>query len=176
MQKPFPQSYWARDPWLLAGHYPGSLYPAERDVKLAGLLACGIRRVINLIPGHEVGSGGQPFDPYAELLQAMAAQQGVSVECLRLGYADGSTPERSHMSHILDVIDASIAAKEPVYVHCYGGHGRTGTTVGCHLIRHGYTAQEAIAHILTLRAPLPINRHPFEGQQEAFVRTWQVGE
>ena len=176
MQKPFPQSYWVREGLFCAGHYPGSLDVAEREAKLAGLLACGIRRVINLIPSHERGSGGAPFDPYEARLQELAAAQGVTIECLRLGYADGSTPERSHMTRILDAIDASVAAQAPVYVHCWGGHGRTGTTAACYLIRHGATPQAAIDQIVQWRASLPRNHYPFEGEQEAFVRSWQVGE
>ena len=34
---------------------------------------------------------------------------------------------------------------EPVYVHCWGGIGRTGTVVGCWLVRHGMTGDEALA-------------------------------
>jgi hypothetical protein len=176
MQRPFPQSYWVRDGLLCAGHYPGALDIDERNEKLAGLLDCGIRRVICLIPAHETGRDGRPFDPYEPVLQALAASRGVSVECLRLGYADGTTPERAHMSKILDAIDASLAAGEPVYLHCWGGHGRTGTTAACYLIRHGLTPQVAIEQIVVLRKPLPKNHFPFEGRQEEFVRSWRAGE
>lgn len=31
----------------------------------------------------------------------------------------------------------ALAAGQTVYVHCYGGIGRTGTVVGCWLVRHG---------------------------------------
>ena len=64
MQKPFPQSYWVREGLLCAGHYPGAIDLKERTEKLTGLLDCGIRRIISLIPSHETGSGGLPFDPY----------------------------------------------------------------------------------------------------------------
>lgn len=176
-QKPFPQSYWVIEGRLCAGHYPGAMDPAERDEKLAGLLHCGIRRVINLIPSHETGSGGRPFDPYEPALNGLAQNAGITVACVRLGYADGSTPERGHMRAILDTIDAALAAGEPVYVHCWGGHGRTGTTIACHLIRHGLDPQAAIEQIAAWRQPLPKNHFPFlEGRQEQFVRSWQPGE
>lgn len=175
MQKPFAQSYWVREALFCAGHYPGSPTEEERDEKLSGLVRCGIRRVINLIPSHET-AGGTPFAPYEDALQTLAAAQGRAVECLRFGYADGSTPMRSHMTQILDVIDASLASQEPLYLHCWGGHGRTGTTVACYLIRNGHSAQDAIDQILAWRATLPRNHYPFEGRQEAFVRSWQRGE
>lgn len=176
MQKPFPQSYWVIEGLFCAGQYPGAEDAAERDEKLAGLLRCGIRRVINLIPEGEKGRGGRDFEPYEGMLQTMAAAQGIQVECLRLGYTDGTTPTRQLMTKILDTIDASLAANEPLYLHCWGGHGRTGTTVACYLIRHGETPQAAIDKILAWRKPLPRNHHPFENKQEDFVRSWRVGE
>jgi hypothetical protein len=175
-QKPFAQSYWVEPGRLCAGHFPGAEEAGERDAKLAGLLDCGIRRVINLIPDYETGRNGKPFVPYVPLLQAMAAQRGTTVACLRLGYADGSTPARGLMRQILDTIDASLAADEPLYVHCWGGHGRTGTTVACFLIRHGMTPDAAIEQITAWRQPLPRNHYPFEGEQAAFVHTWRAGE
>jgi hypothetical protein len=176
VQKPFAQSYWVVPRMLCAGHYPGAEDAVERDAKLAGILDCGIRRVISLIPSHETGRGGVPFAPYAAVLEAMAAQRGTTVESLRLGYTDGSTPERRLMRRILDTIDASLAAGEPLYVHCWGGHGRTGTTVACYLIRHGMTPAAAIEQIEVWRKPLPRNHYPFENQQAEFVHSWCAGE
>ena len=34
-----------------------------------------------------------------------------------------------------------------VYVYCWGGIGRTSTAVGCWLVRHGMTGDEALAEI-----------------------------
>lgn len=176
MKRPFPQSYWVHEGLLCAGHYPGAPEQEEHRAKVAGLVACGIRRVINLIPEHETGRNGLSFVSYLPELQEFSARAGTSVECVRMGFADGSVPNRELMSRILDAVDASMASGEPLYLHCWGGHGRTGTTVACHLIRHGHTPQEAIERILSLRAGLPRNHFPFEGRQEEFVRTWQPGE
>ncbi len=176
IQVPFEQSYWVREPLFCVGHYPGSLEQQERNEKLKGLLDCQIKRMINLIPSEETGAGGRAFDLYEPVLQEMAAERGLEVECLQLGFPDGSVPERSVVRTILDRIDASIAAGEAVYLHCWGGHGRTSTIVGCYLIRHGASPQEAIDQIVAWRKPLPRNYFPYEGRQEAFVHTWQMGE
>jgi len=61
----------------------------------------------------------------------------------------------------------------PTYLHCFGGHGRTGTVICCHLIRRGRTADDAIAELLRMRKGLPKNQHPLEGGQEEFVKAWQ---
>lgn len=174
--KPFAQSYWVREGLLCAGQYPGALDKQERDMKLNGLLDNGIRRIVNLIPAGETGANGKPFDPYEPVIQALATGRGIKVECLRMGYADGSTPQRAHMSKILDVIDSSLTAGEPLYVHCWGGHGRTSSVIGCYLVRHGQTPQAAIDQILAWRKPLPKNHFPYEDRQEAFVRSWRTGE
>lgn len=176
LSKPFPQSYWVLPGFFCAGQYPGSEKPAEVDTKLNGLLDCGIRRTINLVPKDERSPSGQPFVPYQERLQTLAALRDQAVECLRMDFPDGMTPDRKLMSTILDTVDASIAAGEPIYVHCFGGHGRTGTVVGCYLVRHGMNPDEAIQHILTLRQGLPHDWYPFENNQAAFIRAWSAGK
>ena len=55
-----------------------------------------------------------------------------------------------------------------VYVHCWGGIGRTGTTVGCWFVRHGRTGDQALAEIAerwqwmekAIRFPAPRPRRP----------------
>lgn len=176
MQRPFPQSFWVRPGLICAGHYPGDLDPNTCDRKLAGLLRCGIRRVLSLIPEAERGANGLPFVPYAPSLQALAARQGLTVDCLRHGFADGSTPDPATMHAILELLDQCVAARQPVYVHCWGGHGRTSTVVGCYLVRHGAAPQAAIDQILAWRRDLPKHPYPFEQDQEAYVRAWSQQE
>ena len=150
--------------------------PRERDMKLIGLLDCQIRRVVSLIPIEEKGAGQKPFEPYEPILQSLAMSRGLTVECQRIGFPDGHAPKRSVMTAILNRLDASIAAREAVYVHCWGGHGRTSTVVGCYLVRQGLSAQAAIDQILGWRQPLPKSWFPFENEQEEFVRSWRPNE
>ena len=45
------------------------------------------------------------------------------------------------MNRILNHVDDAIRTrKKKVYLHCHGGIGRTGTAIGCYLVRHGTTA------------------------------------
>src|ERR1700730_13576095 len=88
--KPFPQSFWALEGLLCAGHYPGDPDPLERDAKLRGLLDCKIGQVLSLMEADEKSRGGRPFEPYAARLQELAGERGVSVECDRLPIKDAS--------------------------------------------------------------------------------------
>ncbi len=169
---PFPQSYWVEPELFCAGHYPGDRDPSTHRAKLLGLVDVGIRRVVNLIPEFETGKDGAPFAAYAPELQEFGIARGVNIECVRLGFPDGGIPSVSLMKTILDTIDASIAAKEPTYIHCWGGHGRTSTVVACFLVRHGATPQDAIERLLGWRANLPRNWFPYQNEQQAFVEGW----
>lgn len=173
MPPPFPQSFWMGD-GLCAGSYPGDLDAAVRDAKLRGLLDCGIRRVISLMEVGETSRGGRPFEPYEPRLQGLAAEAGLAIEFVRMSIRDASSPTRAVLDTVLDKLDESLELGIPTYLHCWGGHGRTSTVAACHLIRHGSTPEQAIAQVFLWREGLPKNHHPFEGDQERFVRSWQA--
>src|SRR6476661_8703202 len=67
----------------------------------------------------------------------LAARDGVNGSCQRFAIPDVSVPSEPLMRATLDHIDAELAANRGVYVHCFGGIGRTGTVIGCWLLRHG---------------------------------------
>jgi hypothetical protein len=177
---PFQRSYWVVPGRFLAGFYPGDEEPALAETKLARLLDCGIRTVINLMHADELDHDGNLFNPYAATLQGLGAERGIEVACLRFPIQDMDVPTREMMRRILDAIDASIAGGRPVYVHCWGGVGRTGTVVGCWLVRHGLASgDEAIDRIAELRQGDLARRHrpsPETEAQRALVRSWRRGE
>ena len=79
------------------------------------------------------------------------------------------------MVEILDLIEAEIAEGRTVYVHCFGGVGRTATVVGAHLVRGGLSGEAALAQIQVLRAATPKAHRPSPEtpDQCAMVREWQ---
>jgi len=54
----------------------------------------------------------------------------------------------AEMIRILDQIDRGMEQNPAVYLHCWGGRGRTGTVVGCYLARHGMAVGEAALDLL----------------------------
>jgi hypothetical protein len=176
---PFPHSYWVVPENLLAGNYPGSKDPEEMRQKLTGLVGVGIRHVINLQQENERDFVGDLFVPYAAELRSIATAQSVEATMVRMPIQDMSVPTREEMRAILDEIDQSLALNFLVYVHCWGGKGRTGTVVGCYLARHRIaTDWDALRKIKSLRRGVPDWRANSSQSPEQFamVRSWQVGD
>jgi len=173
---PTSSSYWVLPGLLLAGAYPGDPHPDEHQAKVQALLDAGIRTFVNLMEEHETNYAGEPFVPY----QALASQLCPDVRCYRHAIRDLSAPTPALMTEILDAIDASLAAGSPVYVHCWGGVGRTGTVIGCWLLRHGHAAPDSVLDVLmTLRKQDRERRHrmsPESAEQQRFVKRWLTHE
>jgi hypothetical protein len=136
----FNRSYWVVPGKLLAGGYPGSEDPFEEERNLKGLIQVGIRHVISLIEPQEYGRPDDPFAPYVDHMESIAQELKISVTFDQISIKDFSVPPERQMVRILNQIDMCIKYDKPVYVHCWGGRGRTGTVVGCFLARHEFAA------------------------------------
>lgn len=81
------------------------------------------------------------------------------------------------MRHILNVIDQELEAGNGVYVHCVGGVGRTGTVIGCHLVRHGMSGDEALQEIKRLRTDMLYADFPSPSTvaQRQMIQSWKIG-
>jgi len=92
----------------------------------------------------------------------------------RHSIVDLDVPSLDLMVQILAEIESKITKNEVVYVHCWGGVGRTGTVVACHLINSGLSADEALARIPEMRAGRfrEDRPSPETPEQNAFVRAW----
>ena len=171
----FPRSYWVIPGLFLAGEYPGAKDRAEAMQKQKFLFDAGIRKIINLMESDETDHSGKFFDPYENYLNTIAEKHSSKISCVRFPVKDLDIPDSERMRQILDTIDQSIDQRKPVYVHCWGGIGRTGTVIGCFLIRHGLaTAGNVLDVIARLRKNDPKNYRtsPETPAQVEFVKTW----
>jgi protein-tyrosine phosphatase len=169
---PIPNAYWVRPGRLLAGEYPGDWDEVMSREKLRRLLEAGVSFFVDLTQAGEYG-----LEPYASALEQVAAELGREVTHRRLPVRDRGTPGAEGMRLILDTIDAALAEGKTVYVHCYAGIGRTGTVVGCFLVRHGMSGKESLAEITRLRQDISEGwiRSPETEAQRQMVRDWPSG-
>lgn len=177
-RRPIPDSYHVPGTRLLAGEYPGSRPQAGEPAavaRLAAFLDAGVDCFVDLTTSDDW------LDAYAPRLEALADERDVDVVVDRLPIPDMGVCDAAHMSRILDTIDARLADGRTVYVHCWGGVGRTGTVVGCWLVRQGRTGEQALAEVATLFATMSTEKRrnhaatgsPQTTAQRAMVRTWE---
>ncbi|HEU4325638.1 MAG TPA: dual specificity protein phosphatase family protein [Roseiflexaceae bacterium] len=148
---PIPTAYWVRPGQLLAGGYPTMLHATRGRDHIDRFLDAGITQFFDLTEAGEIPH----TRAYPALCMAAAAERGLSVQHRRFGVQDMDVPTAAEMVAILDALDAALAERQRVYIHCYAGAGRTGTVVGCHLVRHGLSGPEALLHIEQLREAIP---------------------
>jgi protein-tyrosine phosphatase len=158
---PIPDSYWVRPGSLLAGEYPRTRDEATSLAKIDAILAAGVDAFVDLTTPED------GLAAYTALVGDRALRHPFPIPDLDVIDADS-------MRLILDEVDTMLVDGRCVYVHCWGGVGRTGTVVGCHLVRHGLSGDEALARIADLRAPTPDGKRPAPETeaQRRMVREW----
>ena len=168
--RPLPNSYWVIPGRFAAGEYPGAKDPGEAAARLHTLLGSGVNHFIDLTEPGEL-------DPYVEIAEEEARNLGLTVAHERHPIVDGSIPRRpEQMTRVLDAIDAAMGDNKTIYLHCWGGVGRTGTVVGCWLVRRGHTGDTALRQLAgwwqqvekAYRQP----NSPETFEQETYVRNW----
>jgi hypothetical protein len=171
--RPHANCYWLIPGLLLAGEYPAaSMDPVVRPSRIDAHLDAGVRRFIDLTVE------GEGPAPYAPILRERAESRGLRTLHQRFAIADFGVPSPALMRVTLDAIYGAIADDEPVYVHCWGGIGRTGTVVGCLLRDQGLTAAEALAVIagkwLSMEKRSQYPKSPEWPGQFAFIERWRT--
>ena len=160
--RPLYQSYYIGSGHTFAGEYPGDKNGEKAKDKINHMLHFGVRHFIDLTEEGELR-------PYAHLL---------SRECTydRFPIRDVSIPKSIHdVQRLLDKIrDFSKRDDGYIYIHCWGGVGRTGTIVAC-LRAEGManpTIENALTCLRNLFSEMPKSSHrvtPETKEQVAFI-------
>jgi hypothetical protein len=167
---PIENSYWVLQGRLLAGEYPGAHSAREAKERVERFLDLGVSAFIDLTYPGEFG-----IKPYDSLLLDSAGNGGPRSEYRRFPVGDMRVPTPEAMGRILDAIDQALDEGRMVYLHCYGGLGRTGTVVGCFLVRHGMDGQKALLELRDLRRSTPHSYldSPQTPEQTEMILRWK---
>jgi len=170
---PIHNSYWVVPGRFRAGEYPGSIQNDEARNKLRWLLDQGTDLILDLTDEGEAG-----LRSYAHLFQEEATRFHKLVMHKRISIQDFNRPSKEKMVEILDAIDSALSKEKNIYLHCYGGKGRTGTVVGCYLVRHGVPGDKALEMIQDFRRGIPgkYEQSPETEGQRKMVMEWTKGQ
>ena len=127
----------------------------------------------------ETNHTGQAFVRYDDVLRELASKHRERIAHLRFPVPDTKITSLDRMRSILDAIDLSLDKQIPVYVHCFGGMGRTGTVICCWLLRHGLATRENVLSLLATLRQADLQRAtwpaPENTSQCQFVLDWPEG-
>lgn len=168
---PFAESYWVLPGQFLAGEYPGGTDEPGTIRRLQALIKCNISVFFDFTEKEDV------WFPYPQLLLKEASEYGRTVVYKNYPITDFSAPDEQTVKQILDAIDSELSAGKTIYAHCVAGRGRTGTIVGCYLVRHGLTGEQALQQITFLRSNMPSwwKKSPEDPSQIERVLNWKTG-
>lgn len=174
---PFSDSYWVLPGKLLAGEYPRTKEYEKSRLKLQSLLDSGITAIVDLTVEGE-SPYGVPLKPYHSLIQEIASKRGTHIEIRRFPIPDGGTVPPDALRGIHRWIDWALENGHSVYVHCWGGHGRTGLVVGTWLAEHGFLSGKTVFEGLRYfrrRISDPNHPSPESHAQREIVENWKSG-
>ncbi len=156
---PTDRSWWLT-PSVLGGAYPGNWDALEAATKVQALLDVGVTLFLDLTTEHD------RLEPYQQLLPSNVRR--INLPVLDLSVAPGEVVRQA-----CQLIDDEAAAGGLVYVHCWGGRGRTGSILGCWLARDiGGRAAQARLDEVRGEAELRRGPAPETAAQRALVRGW----
>jgi protein-tyrosine phosphatase len=148
----------------MAGEYPRTFDMEASREKLSRILDCGVTSFLDLTSPHD------GLEAYHGILPDRKFRHR------QLTIRDMDVPTVEQMKDILAYLEAELEEGQCVYVHCWGGIGRTGTVMGCYWVESGLTGEQALAKIAEhWQVMAKRRRFPHSPQTEAqldFVRSW----
>jgi len=129
IQGPTNWSHWVIPGRLIAGAYPGDYKEKEHEELLGTLVMdAKVTTFVNLLEIAE----SKRFTPYVETIEKIKKANDLKTEFKYISFPipDHSiNPKNEEVVKLVWDIIKLIDGGECVYVHCWGGHGRTGTVV-----------------------------------------------
>ena len=137
-------AWWVEPGRLLAGEYPGHTDAIRAREKVDLLVDSGVRTFVDLTTPDD------HLDPYRTVVGDVAAARRLDVRHVSFPIPDLGVVDDPLYDEVTRVIEAGLR-RGAVYVHCWGGIGRTGTVIGCVLADEGLTYEEIVDRLAVLR-------------------------
>ncbi|CAF1026462.1 unnamed protein product [Rotaria sp. Silwood1] len=136
-------SHWVIPKLLLASAYPGEKDPNAHKLLVRKIIDAGVQVVVNIMEIEEL----KTFTPYKDLMLQFAKEVNREIEFISFPIRDQSVHQDDQ--HVLDFclgLGDRIKQGQVVLVHCWGGHGRTGTIISIVIgILFNLNSEEAIS-------------------------------
>ena len=173
MKSPFSNSYWLEPGRILCGEYPRDFDDLEDHEGMGAILGAGARVFLDLTEEGEL-------KPYTPIALTNALELGIDpgeLEFRRFPIRDVSVPKsQEEMRAILRAIRLARHQGKVVYLHCWGGRGRTGTVAACALrdlfCLDGDEALSGLAERWLGCAKSEWSESPETDEQREFVRSF----
>jgi ADP-ribosylglycohydrolase len=131
---------------VLGGEFPGDRDdPDATRLKLTLLARAGIGTIIDLTDENDW------LTPYEEHFPAVAAEQGIALRRIAHPIPDMGVTSPEHEDRIVADIEKALEDGRKVFIHCWGGVGRTGTAVGVWHVSRGCSPEQALQRIAAAR-------------------------
>ncbi len=156
--------YWLVENQIFAGPYPYNPGGKQPLLFLDNLFELGIDSFVDLTEEDELTH-------YCKLLDTHPG-----INYARFPIEDYSIPSIDQMRQILAHIKSELEQSRKIYLHCFGGVGRTGTVAGCFLAENGFEGTLAIRELqnrFAASVSSKWNQSPETDAQIAFVTAWR---
>lgn len=193
---PTPESNWVIPGRLLVGAYPASQSDVETFELLISILKQGVTSFVCLQQEYRTHGvteamwrGGHALRPYFEDVKLIVKNKSMfkslsehpnivdlqSLDFVHFPIRDCSISDDGAVLKLSQSLVGRLHRGERLYVHCWGGHGRTGTVVCIMLhLLYGMDAKSAMAYCQRVhdlrQCPVQVGSPQTETQREQVVR------
>ncbi|CAF1074220.1 unnamed protein product [Rotaria sordida] len=124
---PTETSHWVIPKMLLSSGYPGAKDIDEHRRVTRAIYDSGIEVFVNLMQEKELAR----FTPYEREIQQYAIQDGRNIEFLSFPIPDQYVcrDDQKVFEFSLNLLERLKNNHQKILIHCWGGHGRTGTII-----------------------------------------------
>ncbi|MCD9623934.1 ADP-ribosylglycohydrolase family protein [Rhabdothermincola salaria] len=139
-------AWWVEPGAVLAGEYPATRRgPVATRAKVDLLVDAGVHTFIDLTTPED------QLTLYAPVLAEVGTARGLDLEHVPVPIPDLDITTDAEYDRLVQLIGIH-RERGVVYVHCWGGIGRTGTVIGCLLADQGHDFDSITTRLSDMRA------------------------